>query len=94
MPPRIPYPSHSTWITPSFTPRLATRSPVPQRAAATVPEARGPRRSTKRPMTAADIPRKKMARLKVMATSLLVQPNAFSSGRLKTLQAYTDPIEM
>jgi hypothetical protein len=45
-------------------------------------------------MTAADVPRKKIARLKVMATSLFAQPKAFSSGRLNTLQAYTEPMEM
>ena len=29
-----------------------------------------------------------------MATSLLAQPKAFSSGRLNTLQAYTEPMEI
>jgi hypothetical protein len=33
------------------------------------------------------MPRKKIARLKVMAISLFAQPKAFSRGRLNTLQA-------
>jgi len=81
-------------MTPSLTPRLATIKPVPQRTAATMPDFLGPLRSTKRPITAADMPRKKIARLKVIATSLLDQPKAFSSGRLNTLQAYTEPMEI
>src|SRR3954447_25516118 len=94
IPPSTPYPSQRIWMTPSLAPRLATIKPVPQRTAATMPDLLGPLRSTKRPITAADMPRKKIARLKVMATSLLAQPKAFSSGRLKTLQAYTEPIEI
>ena len=56
---------------------------------------RGPTRSTQRPKTAAEAPRKKMARLKIQASCGWVQslgadcvmPSAFVRGSLKTLKA-------
>src|SRR5215813_7988541 len=76
------------------------KPPQKQRAAVNI-VLRGPTRSTQRPNTAADTPRKKIARLKIHASdgcdqspgADLVTPMIFVRGNLKTLNAYTCPIE-
>ena len=69
--------------------------PPPKQSAAANIVLRGPTRSTQRPKTAAERPRKKIARLKIQASGGWVQspgaeavtPITLVSGNLKTLKA-------
>lgn len=59
-----------------------------------MPDFRGPCLSTKPPMNAADVHKKKMAKLKAKETCDCVQPKASLNGSVKTLQAYAEPIDI
>ena len=89
-----PIPSHNSWMMWRRTPTAAMRKPPPQQNAATTPALRGPTRSSQRPKTAADEPRKKMPSAKVRLTWVSVQspsmdfvmPRVWVSGFQKTLR--------
>ncbi len=76
-------------------PIAETRKPPPKHKAAANIALRGPPSSTQRPSTAAEAPRKKIARLKIQPSSVSFQspgadwvmPISLVIGRLKTLNA-------
>src|ERR1700680_4797791 len=95
-----PSPRHTIgrlWID---TPKPATMRPPQKRHAAANIAARGPALSTHRPKTAAERPRKTIARLKIQPRLGIVQspgagawtPSASDIGLLKTLNAYAWPM--
>ena len=63
------------------------KRPVPKKKAAMRPLFWGPIFSTKRPKSAADMPRNKMAREKVQVTSPIEAPKVSMMGRTRTLKA-------
>ena len=77
------------------TPNAETRKPPPKHKAAVNIARRGPLSSTQRPSSAAELPRIKIARLKIQPSSVsfqsagadLVMPINLVIGRLKTLNA-------
>ena len=68
--------------------------PAPKKREATVPEIRGPYFSTKWPNKAAERPRNRIAMLKVSCVSPKFHPVCLTIGLMKTLQEYTEPMEM
>jgi hypothetical protein len=83
---------HSWW---RETPSAETRKPPAQHSAAVNIARRGPPSSTQRPNTAAEAPRKMIAKLKIQPSSVSFQssevdwviPMSLVSGRLNTLKA-------
>ncbi|MPM41353.1 hypothetical protein SDC9_88008 [bioreactor metagenome] len=69
------------------TAKPAPNMPVEKNKAETIPDFRGPYFSTYLPRNAADIPKKKIARLKAHCTSRRVTPISAITGLVKTLQA-------
>src|SRR5699024_10681684 len=67
-------------------------TPTPKNRAAIMPDVFGPFRSTNRPIKAADVPKKKIARLKASEICVVSHPYWSASGLVKTLHAYADPI--
>src|SRR5512146_965012 len=90
--------SQNWWST---TPAEATQNPPPKQSAATNIARRGPTRSSHAPNAAADSPRNTIAVLKIQASVASDQslgaealpPMSRERGILKTLNAYTWPIE-
>src|SRR5882757_8293018 len=82
-------------------PTAATRKPPPKHRAETNMDLRGPTRSTQRPKTAADRPRRTMAIENVQPTSVnfqsdgaeWVMPINLVRGKLKVENAYAWPID-
>ncbi|HEY1883760.1 MAG TPA: hypothetical protein VGG51_12045 [Candidatus Cybelea sp.] len=82
-------------------PRLATTKPMQKQSAATNIAARGPARSTHLPNTADESPRKTIAMLKIQpiggtdqsVAAGAVMPIACDIGLVKTLNAYTSPMQ-
>ena len=82
-------------------PTAEMKNPPPQQIAATTPALRGPSRSTQRPNSAADDPRKTIASVNVHVSVLTFQspaagfamPIARLSGSQNTLRPYAIPIE-
>ena len=96
-----PSPSQISQIWWERAPSAAMRKPPPQQQAAATPAFRGPTRSSQRPNTAAEEPRKKIAMEKVRPTVLIFQssgadcvmPIIWLSGFQKTLRPYAMPME-
>ena len=61
--------------------------PAPYKIAEIIPIILGPKRSTKCPIKAADIPRQKIAKLKANETDEISQPVSEMIGLRNTLQA-------
>src|SRR5215831_8409406 len=101
MPPRTPYPSSSNQNWCVAPPSAATSNPPPKQSADANIARRGPTRSSHAPKTAAETPRKTIARLNTQPIVLSLQssgadafpPINCDSGKLKTLNAYAWPIE-
>src|SRR5699024_11027662 len=69
-------------------------TPTPKNRAAIMPEVFGPFRSTNRPIKAADVPKKKIARLKASEICVVSHPSWSATGVVKTLHASADPIDI
>src|SRR5581483_10346018 len=84
----------------SRTPAAESRKPPPKQKAAATIARRGPPSSTQRPKTAADIPRKKIASVKIQPRSVSFQSAAAEPlratrgviGRVKAVKGYACPI--
>src|SRR5437763_9153832 len=82
-------------------PRAEMKNPPPQQMPATTPAFRGPSRSTQRPKSAADDPRKTIASVNVHVSVLIFQspgadavmPIARLNGSQKTLNPYAMPMD-
>src|ERR1044072_6527755 len=92
-PPMTPYPKMTSQYWRVATPSEAIRKPEEKVTSDTNIAHLGPLRSTSVPPKAAERPRTRMAIWKGSALAVPEMSRAFSSGVLKTLQAYAWPME-
>src|ERR1043166_9623311 len=73
--------------------KLARMNAAPSATDPMIEMRNGPRRSCRRPVTPNEVPKTKIATVKIHDVCARFHPNSFSSGATKILHAYNDPSE-